>query len=118
MESTRQVFWTAVAENDLKEIISYISIRNPYNAQKILKKIKLKASNPYTYPEKGRIVPELQEQGISQYRELIISPWRLIYRIAEKEAYVLSLLDSHQNVEDILLKRLVHKKDLEQMHKL
>jgi toxin ParE1/3/4 len=110
MNSTRQVFWTDVAENDLKDIIGYISIRNPYNAQKILKKIKSNAPNP----EKGCIVPELQEQGISQHRELIISPWRLIYRIAEKEVYVLSLLDSRQNVEDILLKRLIHKKGREQ----
>ena len=114
MNSTRQVFWTGVAENDLKQIISYISIRNPYNAQKILKNIKSKASSLYNFPERGRIVPELQEQGISQYRELIISPWRLIYRIAEKEIYVLSLLDSRQNVEDILLKRLINKKGREQ----
>jgi toxin ParE1/3/4 len=118
MKLTRQVFWTAVAENDLKEIISYILIRNPYNAQKILKKIKSKVSDLYTYPERGRIVPELQGQGITQYRELIISPWRLIYRIAEKEVYALSLLDSRQNVEDILLKRLIHRKDREQTHKL
>ncbi|MBI9083022.1 MAG: type II toxin-antitoxin system RelE/ParE family toxin [Desulfobacterales bacterium] len=108
MNSTRQVLWTDVAENDLKEIIEYISIRNPSNAKKILQKIKSKASSLYTLPEKGRVVPELQEQGISQYRELIISPWRLIYRIAEKEIYVLSLFDSRQNVEDILLKRFIH----------
>ena len=38
MNSTRQVFWTDVAENDLKEIIGYISIRNPSNAKKILTK--------------------------------------------------------------------------------
>lgn len=118
MNSTRQVFWTDVAENDLKEIIGYISILNPSNEKKILEKIKFKASNLYTFPERGRIVPELQEQGISQYRELIISPWRLIYRIAEKEIYVLSLLDSRQNVEDILLKRLIHTKNREQTNKL
>jgi addiction module RelE/StbE family toxin len=111
MNSTRQVFWTDVAAHDLKEIIGYISIRNPSNAKKILKKIKSKASSLYSFPERGRIVPELQEQGISQYRELIISPWRLIYRIAEKEIYVLSLLDSRQNVEDILLNRLIQKKN-------
>ncbi len=57
-------------------------------------KIKSKASSRYAFPERGRIVPELQEQGISQYRELAISPWRLVYRIAEKEIYVLSLFDS------------------------
>jgi len=114
MNSTRQVFWTDVAENDLKEIIGYISIQNPSNAKKILKKIKSKASGLRTFPERGRIVIELQKQGISQYREMIISPWRLIYRIAEKEIFVLSFLDSRQNVEDILLNRLINKKSREQ----
>ena len=113
MNSTRQVFWTDVAENDLKEIIGYISIRNPANAKKILKKIKSKASSLHTFPERGCIVPELKKQGISQYREMIISPWRLNYRIAEKKIFVLSFLDSRQNVEDILLNRLIHEKSRE-----
>ncbi|MEK6194681.1 MAG: plasmid stabilization protein, partial [Deltaproteobacteria bacterium] len=43
-------------------------------------------------------------------RELIISPWRMIYRISEMKIYVLSVLDSRQNVEDILLKRLIYPK--------
>jgi plasmid stabilization system protein ParE len=114
MNSKRQVLWTDVSENYLKEIIGYISIRNPGNAKKILTKVKSKASSLSTFPERGRIVPELQKQGISQYRELIISPWRLIYRISEKEIFVLSFLDSRQNVEDILLNRLIHKKNREQ----
>jgi len=109
-----QVIWTNVAENDLKEIIEYISINNPHNALKILQKIKNKASNLYTLPERGRVVPELQEQGISQYRELVVPPWQLIYRIAEREIYVLSILDSRQNIEDILLKRLIYNKHREQ----
>jgi len=41
-----------------------------------------------------------------QYRELIISPWRVIYRISEKSVYVLSVLDARQNIEDILFRRL------------
>ena len=110
MNSTRQVFWTDVAENDLKEIIGYISIRNPSDTNEILKKIKSKASSLHTFPERGRIVPELQKQGISHYREMIISPWRLIHRIAEKEIFVLSFLDSRQNIENILLNRLIHKR--------
>jgi len=102
-----QVFWATAAENDLKEIIGFMSVESPDNAFKILKKIKEKASSPYTLPERGRLVPELQDQGISQYRELVIPPWRLIYRIAEHEVYVLSVIDSRRNVEDILLKRLI-----------
>jgi toxin ParE1/3/4 len=104
------VFWAAVAENDLKEIIEFISVESPDNALKILKNIKEKASSLSTLPDRGRLVPELQDQGISQYRELVIPPWRLIYRMAEHEVYVLSVIDSRRNVEDILLKRLIQKK--------
>jgi plasmid stabilization system protein ParE len=100
------VFWTHIAEADLRAIIAFISLTNPHNALKILKKIKDNATSLNSLPERGRIVPELQDQGILQYRELIVAPWRMIYRIAEGGVYILSLLDSRQNVEDILLKRL------------
>ena len=104
-----KVIWTDTAENDLKEIIEFISIDSPRNALNILKKIKQKASNLYSLPERGRIVPELQSQGILQYREIIIPPWRLMYRITEREIYVLTVIDSRRNVEDILLARLAGK---------
>jgi toxin ParE1/3/4 len=110
MNPKYQVIWAKIAEIDLKEIIEFLSVESPCNALKILKKIKDKASSLYTLPERGRIVPELQDQGISQYRELIISPWRLIYRIDRQEIYILSIIDSRRNVEDILLKRLIQKK--------
>jgi len=109
MNPKYEIIWTHVAENDLINIIEYISVNSPKNALKILKKIKQKASDLYTLPERGRIVPELQGQGIFQYRELVIPPWRLIYRIAEREIFVLSLIDSRQNVEDILLNRLINQ---------
>jgi len=101
------ILWAGVAENDLKEIIEYIAIDSPADALRIFKKIKQKASSLYTLPERGRIVPELQEQGILLYREWVIPPWRIVYRISEMRVYVLSVLDARQNVEDILLKRLI-----------
>ena len=107
MNPKYKIIWTSVAENDLKNIIEYNSVDSPQNAIKILEKIKKKASNLYTLSERGRIVPELQGQGILQYRELVIPPWRLIYRIDERKIYVLSVIDSRQNVEDILLNRLI-----------
>ncbi|MDO8786073.1 MAG: type II toxin-antitoxin system RelE/ParE family toxin [Syntrophales bacterium] len=107
MNQTYEIIWADVAENDLREIIEYIATESPDNAVTILKKIKQKTSSLYTLPERGRIVPELQDQGILLYRELIISPWRIIYRISEIKVYVLSVLDARQNVEDILLKRII-----------
>jgi len=110
MKSQYKIVWANVAECDLKDIIDCISLDSPQNALKILNRIKKKASELYTFPERGRVVPELQDQGILQYRETIIHQWRLIYRISERTVFVLSLIDSRRNVEDILLNRLTSRK--------
>jgi len=107
MSTKYNVVWASVAEKDLENIIEYSAEDSPQNALNILKNIRKQASDLYTLPERGRIVPELYDQGILQYRELIIAPWRLIYRMSEQEVYVLSVIDSRRNVEDILMKRFV-----------
>ena len=101
-----KVHWARIAEEDLTNIILYIAEDSPTNARVIFNKIKAKASSLTQFPEKGRVLPELQEQGLFLYRELIVAPWRIVFRISDKKVYILSVLDSRQNVEDILLKRL------------
>lgn len=64
-------------------------------------------SDLYTLPDRGRIVPELHDQGINIYREISVPPWRIIYRISDSTVYVLSVIDSRRNVEDILLNRFI-----------
>jgi len=107
MSQTYEVLWASVAGNDLRDIIEFIAADNPTNALKILHKIKEKVSSLYSLPERGRLVPELQDQSILIYRELIVPPWRIIYRIAEMQIYILAVLDARRNIEDILLKRLI-----------
>ena len=107
MNKKYKVEWAFVAESDLKQILDRIAAENPDNALQILRKIRQKASSLFAFPERGRIVPELQSQGIHIYRELIIAPWRVVYRISDGTVFVLSVIDSRQNVEDILLDRLV-----------
>ena len=106
MTKSFKVHWAGIAEEDLRSIVLYIAEDSPTNARAVFEKIKEKASSLTQFPERGRTVPELQDQGISLYRELIPAPWRIIYRIEGKKVYILSVLDSRQNVEDILLKRL------------
>lgn len=101
------VRWALAAQGDLARIIDYIAIDSPGNALKTLIEIKQKASNLHGFPEKGRIVPELQGQGIHIYRELVVPPWRIVYRMSDNTVFVLSVIDSRRNVEDILLERLV-----------
>ncbi|MCI5149733.1 MAG: type II toxin-antitoxin system RelE/ParE family toxin [Candidatus Electrothrix sp. MAN1_4] len=105
MTKRYEVIWTKTAENDLLKIIEYIAQNNPANSIRVLKKIKKQTEDLYHSPKRCRIVPELYDQGISQYREMIITPWRIMYRISDDTVYVLSVLDSRRNIEDILLKR-------------
>ena len=109
MTGNYEVIWANVAENDLRRLIEYIAVDSPSHALKIFRKIKQKASTLNSFPDRGRVVPELRDHGILQYRELVLAPWRILYRISDKYVYVLSVLDSRQNVEDILLKRLISK---------
>ena len=106
MRKSFDVIWTHTAENDLLGIIEYIAQNSIENALSILENIKKQVSDLYFSPKRCRIVPELANQGINQYREMIIPPWRVIYKISESSVYVLSVLNSRQNIEDILLKRL------------
>jgi plasmid stabilization system protein ParE len=108
MSSKFEVKWTNIAEQDLIKIIEYISNNNPKNALIVLKKIKGEASKLYEFPNRSRIIPELQAQGLMLYREIIVPPWRIFYRIASKKVFVLGVIDSRQNVEDILLNRLIN----------
>jgi toxin ParE1/3/4 len=102
-----EVIWAGAAEKDLRDLIEYIVLDNHAKASEILAKIKNKAASLYAFPERGRLVPELRDQGISIYRELIVAPWRVIYRIVEHKIYISVVLDARRNIEDTLLKRLI-----------
>ncbi len=107
MTEKYMVVWTNSAESDLINIIEYIADENVVNAKKIFDDIKECVSKLNRLPQRGRMVPELLDQGINLYRELIIQSWRMVYRISENIVYVVLVFDSRQNAEDILLKRLI-----------
>ena len=102
-----EVMWSENAEKDLEKIVKYIAAESPQTARRALKNIKKHVADLYFYPEKCQIVPELYKQGITQYREVIVAPWRVLYRVSDKQIVILALFDSRQNIEDVLLSRLI-----------
>ncbi len=58
-------------------------------------------------PEQGRIVPELKIFG-NRYREIIVTPWRIIYTIDSKEVVVLFIIDGRRDLEEVLYERIVN----------
>jgi plasmid stabilization system protein ParE len=108
MKQDFKVIWAGSAVRDLEGIIDYIAKDSPGNAKKVLLKIRQSVSDLFHSPHRGRFVPELQHHGILLYREIIITPWRVVYRVSENTVFVLAVFDSRQNFEDILLKKLLN----------
>ncbi len=105
MSHDYQVEWTVTGRNDLRELINYIAENNLDVALTILDKIEKRASDLWRFPERGRIVPELNDIGIIQVREVIESPWRIIYKITQSKVSILAVFDGRRNLEDVLLER-------------
>ena len=102
-----RVDWAEVAERDLLGIVSYLADRNPAAAVEVLDGLERRAASLRTSPGRGRVIPELARLQVQQYRELIVAPYRLTYRIDGSRVVVLGVFDSRRNLEDVLLERLV-----------
>jgi len=76
-----RVQWAEAAARDLEELISYVAADSPLNAERILDKLEKRARTLESTPVRGRVVPELAHFGIRNWRELIVKPYRIIYRI-------------------------------------
>jgi toxin ParE1/3/4 len=102
-----RVLWTETAVRDMEGLIDYIAKDAPINAGKILSQLESKAESLKIAPERGRLVPELLRHGLAVWRELIVRPYGILYRIEGQTVYVLAVLDSRRDLEDLLLERLV-----------
>jgi plasmid stabilization system protein ParE len=106
----REVRWSKGAVGDLWAIVEFIAQDRPTVAKDTLRRIRERSESLHVAAEKGRIVPELERQGIREYRELIVSVWRIIYKVGPGSVDVLLVVDSRRNVEDVLLMRLSRKR--------
>ncbi len=109
MSKIYNIKWTSSAKEDLLSIVAYIKEDSPTIAREVYQKIKSKANSSNLFPLRGRVVPELQKEGITMYRELISSPWRIIYKVDNDTVYIMAIFDSRQNVEELLLQKLLRR---------
>jgi len=77
----RKVRWAKSARRDLELIVAYLADHTPQAARSTLDRLEARAKSLAVLAERGRIVPELGRLHVQQYRELVIPPYRLIYRI-------------------------------------
>jgi len=102
-----KVYWSKEATIDLGEIVDFISKDRVSAARSVYKKIKSKCRQLNEAPERCRRVPELSDIGIESYREVIISPYRIIFKLTESTIYIFAVIDGRRDVESVLLNRLL-----------
>jgi addiction module RelE/StbE family toxin len=107
MSKIYKVKWTSNAKEDLLNIVDYIKNDSLSAARKVYGQIKEKTQSSNLFPLKGKVVPELLKEGITIYRELIVEPWRIMYKIENDTVYIMAIFDSRQNVEELLLQKLL-----------
>lgn len=103
----RRVVWSRAARRDLESIVAYIADRSLQGALQTLERIEGRARTLATLADRGRVVPELGRLHVTDYRELVVSPYRVVYRVEGPRVLVFAVLDARRSLEDILLARLL-----------
>jgi plasmid stabilization system protein ParE len=91
----------------LIEIVEFIKGDQPDAARKVGLSFLTEASRLRRNPRQGKVVPELLEKGVVDYRQLIISAYRLIYVIRSEFIDVVAVIDSRRDVQSLVLRRLM-----------
>jgi plasmid stabilization system protein ParE len=102
-----RVQWAEAAVRDLEELIRFVALDSGIDAERLLVRIESRAASLESSPGRGRVVPELWRFGMRSWRELLVRPYRLVYRIEGDTVNVLAVFDGRRDVEDVLLERLV-----------
>ena len=73
-----QVILSPKAIEDLEAIVRYVAAESPQAARKIGQQLIEKTKELSQYPLRGQRVPEFDDENI---RQLIIRPYRIVYRV-------------------------------------
>ncbi len=106
-ERRRGVVWSQAAARDLEEIAAQVARESPSSAERVVEGLWRKAESLRAYARRGRIVAELLQLGLSTWRELVVPPYRLVYRIGGRRVIVVGVFDARRDLADVLLERLL-----------
>lgn len=83
-----RVAWSDTALADLHDLVRYIAADDPSVASRFGERISSRVEGLCRFPRRGRKVPEFRDDLV---REVILTPYRIIYEIDDREG-VLSVL--------------------------
>lgn len=103
-----EVLLTAGAERDLEEIYIYIAeFDSPARAEHVLDRLVEVVQGLGSFPQRGSHPRELLALGIREYRQAFFKPYRLIYRVIDRQVLVYVIADGRRNMQSLLARRLL-----------
>src|SRR5689334_12880897 len=87
-----RVTWTQTAQRQVRDIQLCVARDSPAAAASIVRQLRSNATRLAEYPAMGRTVPEYADP---QIRELIVGPYRLVYRYTPEQNRVQVVNVSH-----------------------
>jgi len=98
---------SAEAEADLDGVVDFILVNdNAADTLRVETRILDALQQLESAPLTGRVVPELRRQGVGQFREIIVTPWRIVFRVAKRDVRVVAIIDGRRDVYSVLHERL------------
>ena len=87
-------------------MIDYIAAQDGLAvAVSVYAKIKTRIRTLTSHPDRCRVVPELKSFGVTEYRELIVSPYRVFFRIDGRTVGIIGVLDGRRDLEETQVRR-------------
>ena len=103
-----QVRVVAAAERDLDEFYDYIAHEaSPARANKVFERLREQVHALALQPERGSWPRELLALGSRDFRQLVIRPWRVFYRVVGDQVVVVLIADGRRNLKTLLERRLL-----------
>jgi len=99
---------TRGAEADLEAIHDWLAEnRAPEVADDLLNALLAKVETLEHYPERGSTPKELEPLGMTEFRQTVLPPYRLIYRIIGDTVAIMVIADGRRDMETLLRERLL-----------
>ena len=95
-----QIIWTEPALDNLNDIAEYIAVSNPYAAKKLVENVFGKVQRLEQFPDSGRVPEEISNLN---YREVVINPCRVCYKIDNDTVYILHMMRQERDLRKFLL---------------
>jgi toxin ParE1/3/4 len=94
------VVWTEPALDDLSEIAEYIALDNLDAAKRLVRTVFDTVQRLEGYPKSGKRPAELPG---SSYRELVVPPCRVFYRMEDDAVFIVYVMRSERQLRRYLL---------------